>query len=131
MCMAELFEPPSFYYESRPKARTAHRCVDCLRRIPVGERYHREACKYNHVVAWKTCQQCYAAREYLQHVCGGYAYGGLAEDLRTHAEESGSIAVWRLFALLLCGWERRHQRVPVSRVRQLVSSAIADAVVGA
>lgn len=59
-------------------ARKSHKCKECGREIPSGEKYLREAFVFHGDFSnFKACQHCVAVRDYLDEWC----YGGLYEDL--------------------------------------------------
>jgi hypothetical protein len=52
-------ETPSVYTETYPKARKEHKCYECLRPIPVGEKYHNfKGCWDGKWDEYKTCVPC-------------------------------------------------------------------------
>jgi hypothetical protein len=68
------------------------------------------------------------ARRWLDTVCRGWLYGGVAEDLEQHLDED--YRCWPLIAL--CGlqgrqWTRKGKPVPVERVTALVHRALTHA----
>ena len=72
---------------TRPKARKEHKCNECKRIIPIGDKYLREVTLYDgEVEAWKTCKDCESIRD--NFFTGGYYYGEILYTLREHIYES-------------------------------------------
>lgn len=85
MCMVDDDCMPEFYTERRPKARKQHRCGECRREIEPGERYMSANGKMDGEIFYeKMCLQCANAADLLNTYCGGYLFGGVAEDLSAH-----------------------------------------------
>ncbi|MFE3052317.1 hypothetical protein [Nocardia sp. NPDC059239] len=57
---------PELVSHHRPRARKAHQCMMCARRIDPGEVYHRQFGRDGgDVWTWKECQHCTAATKIL------------------------------------------------------------------
>ena len=66
-------------------ARVTHKCKECCRIIDKGEKYFVESYVFEgEFTTHKTCAHCKVARDWLQDECGGWLYGGVAEDIREH-----------------------------------------------
>jgi hypothetical protein len=80
-------EAPSVYTEAHPKAKKEHQCCECLRIIPVGERYQLyKGCWEGKWSRFKTCTEC----EELRHDASD-PYWGMPpfQHLREWAIEAG------------------------------------------
>lgn len=86
MCSVDDGEPWQMggFPETR-KARKAHACCECGRRIEPGETYEYVAGKIDgDFRQWKTCAHCSAAGSWLDEECNGHLFGGIAVDLNEH-----------------------------------------------
>lgn len=89
-------------------ARKEHKCMECRRAIPVGERYHYETfIGDGHFTQHKTCQHCMIVRGWLNAECGGWIYTRVHEDIAEHADD-GHYGFW--VKLLSIGMERKWKR---------------------
>ena len=71
--------------QADPVARKAHQCKECWREIAPGERYRVERFVFEGAMSvHKVCTHCQVGREWLSAECGGWTYGGIAEDIREH-----------------------------------------------
>lgn len=97
----------------RPRARREHRCDECRRAIEPGERYVVERYVYEGAAtSHKTCRHCDAVRAWLLHECGGFVYGGVADDLGAHLQEGEYGAAVKLAgAGIERSWRRRDGRL--------------------
>jgi hypothetical protein len=108
--------------EGHRKAKKEHRCHECGRSIPAGEMYLYEAFIYNgDFETHKTCQHCEAVRQWLNDECGGWLYGGVAEDIHEHAEDNHyGMRVKMMSVGLHRQWRRMDGRMwPVPRMPKL------------
>jgi hypothetical protein len=87
-------ESPEFAAQTRPRARKAHRCVECRRTIAVGEVYVREASKWEgEVSASVFCIDCHewatalCAAQQLVCGCSGWLLGDLWCEIREFTRE--------------------------------------------
>ncbi len=80
-CSYEGCDDPEFYQEEFPVAKKDHKCCECGEAIKPGQKYHKAVGKWEgDFDVFKTCMPCHSIRE---HYCPhGYAFGGLAEQLR-------------------------------------------------
>lgn len=74
MCMIGDDDTWDLYTETHPRARIPRRCAECRLTILSNGLW----CIY------RTCHRCVAAREWLNHFCGGWVHTGVLENLRTH-----------------------------------------------
>ena len=87
---------------TRPKARKEHKCNECKRTIPIGDKYLREVTLYEgEVEAWKTCKDCESIR--VNFFTAGYYYGDILYMLREHIYDSGGDVSERCIADLTHG----------------------------
>jgi hypothetical protein len=110
-------------YEETPvkAARKEHRCDDCNRKIQVGEPYLRAFGLYDGAFNLKHCQQCTAAIEWLNRICGGWLWNAVAEDLADHWQEHvefRTLALRRLIHYISKGWLRNGTLIPSEDVQR-------------
>lgn len=95
--------------DEHPRARKAHRCGECGRRIEPGETYRKTSVIGDGFYSGKTCAHCEPAAEWLLKNCHGYIFGGVHEDLREHVL-CGAVptfgAVARMTVGIARGWRR-------------------------
>jgi len=89
MCMVETAdETVNMLYDATVTARKNHKCSECSRVIAKGEQYLLERYAFDgEITTSKTCAHCQVVREWLQRECGGWLFGGVAEDIHEHARE--------------------------------------------
>lgn len=96
-------------------ARKPHLCYECHRTIEPGERYEYGVFATDYgIQTIKTCAHCQAVRSWLVAQCGGWAYGGVLEDLEEHWSESWEVR-GRYLARAIAGM-RRHWRGGSDRI---------------
>lgn len=85
-------ETCEFYNERYSVARIEHKCHECGRVIPRGERYEVVTGKWDsRLDTFKTCLDCLSIRN--SFFCNGFLFGGLWEMLSEHINEMrGEIA---------------------------------------
>lgn len=95
--------------DTHPKARKPHRCIECGRTIPPGERYERIVVKFDGTIhTYRTCAHCEEARNWLLWECSGWLYHGVYDDLAEHVYEGDA---WKykaagiLAGAMRKGWE--------------------------
>lgn len=87
---------------TRPKARKEHKCNECKRIIPIGDKYLREVTLYDgEVETYKTCKDCESIRS--NFFTYGYYYGEILYMLREHIYDSGGDVSERCIADLTPG----------------------------
>lgn len=105
-------------HERHRTARKEHRCAECGRGIVVGEPYLVERfINDGEASTHKTCRHCEAVRGWLLSECGGWLYGGVAEDIGEHAQEgAGGLPVKLAAVGISRRWKRSDGRMwPVPR----------------
>jgi hypothetical protein len=95
--------------ESRPKARKEHICSECRRTIQKGESYTVEVYHFDgDFTTHKTCRHCMVVRDWLARECGGWLFGGVAEDIQEHVEHNWyGFAVKKLAIGIWRKWQRK------------------------
>ncbi|MCR0981824.1 hypothetical protein [Roseomonas populi] len=91
------------------KARKAHRCCECFRRIAAGEHYHVEKILFDgRWDTFRTCSQCRVAQLWLAENCGGYVFECAREEMLEHAREYRPLAfgLYRVAVGMRRGWRR-------------------------
>jgi hypothetical protein len=113
MCMIDYCdERATVLHEQNRVARKQHKCSECQRQILTGEQYMHEAIVNDSSVdIFRTCEHCQVVREWLSEECGGWAYGGVEEDIREHFYEGYGLPVGRLAAGMSRHWRRRDGRL--------------------
>lgn len=97
----------SVYRAGDRKARKAYRCEECRRTIQAGETYRYAFMVFDSdACSFRTCEHCMSAAQWLVETCGGYAIGGLHEELIEHAREYNHFGLGRLVVGLRRGWRR-------------------------
>lgn len=77
-----------FYTCENVKARKDHRCEECWRVIPKGEKYERTSMKFDGDVSTiKTCIQCAEIRDAFRDPEGEFIMGELWEQMREKFSE--------------------------------------------
>jgi hypothetical protein len=79
------YDPAVFYHKTRPKARRAYTCEECLRTIEPGQAYENVFAKWEDwPVTFKTCAECADLRQWVKNnvPCLCWAHGNLFEDLQ-------------------------------------------------
>lgn len=106
MCMVDYDdERPTVYRESHRKAKKAHSCSECNRKIQSGEKYHYVFSVFEgSTFVAKTCEHCYIAQNLLARECGGFAHCEVMQDLREHISE---MLPWSMTAARLAVGMRR------------------------
>lgn len=114
MCAIDDSEPPTVYREQQPRARKPHRCAECARTIPPGERYHRITGLWDG--RWDQihqCRHCVAVSAWMNTVCGGYLFYNLLEELIEHWDEGyRSVPLARLIVGMKRKWHDGADPVP-------------------
>ena len=106
MCSIDDGEMPQFYNETNATARKPHKCCECDRVIPTGEKYLRIEGKWDgDFLTFKQCTHCVALYRWFQVVCGGSTLSGLAYDLVDHWDEYGELPLGRLLVLMRRKWD--------------------------
>lgn len=73
------YDGPEFFSSNMRKARTTHRCGECLREIKPGERYEHAAGMWDgNFYTHKTCSVCVELREKF---CEGYTYENVLGEI--------------------------------------------------
>lgn len=111
MCMIDYADEGAFsvYRASRPVARKEHRCEECGRTIPKGERYfYAFGVTDGYGCSFYYCAHCEVACDWLAKNCGGFIHGGNAvtEDIHEHIEEypASRFGLCRLEIGIKRGW---------------------------
>jgi hypothetical protein len=109
MCMVEnADEMVTMLHDGFVTARKVHKCSECRRVIAKGERYLVERYAFDGTVTTsKTCTHCQVVRQWLQQECGGWLYGGIAEDIHDHAREGYGFGVMKLSIGMSMKWQFR------------------------
>lgn len=112
MCMADDLSDYLPLGDLVRRARKAHDCDECGRRIARGERYRYQT-GINGSEYWcvnKCCAHCRMAQEWLSRECHGYLFEGVLIDLEGHLGE----LIERGYAARLCrlivGMRQKWQR---------------------
>lgn len=110
MCMIDHAEWCEWSSSREHTARKTHRCDECYRDIQPGERYRiGVGGQDGSIWSEKQCRHCWAASVWLTEVCGGFLWGGVAEDLREHWDVSPKYrTLWLGRAVV--GQQRRWRR---------------------
>ena len=106
-------DSPSIYRASTRRSRKERKCEECRRTIAVGERYHYAFMVYEtYPSGFYTCEHCSVAMDWLIENCGGFAHGGVWEDLEEHISEYRTQAplVTYELAKLKVAWRRQWRR---------------------
>ena len=127
MCMwdADSCEYWEFHSSVIRKARKRHKCGECNRLIELAERYERVVGKWDgNIDTYLTCLYCVAAREWLEHECGGWLYTAIEEDMHEHLGEMQGGSYIRLARLVIGiqrGWKQFFAPglMPVPKVRKI------------
>lgn len=119
MCMIDSADYPDFVRVHSRVARTTHCCSECARIIAQGETYEYVAGKSDgEFFQNKTCAHCQKARVWLSHVCRGWVYGGMLQDLAEHWDyEPRYRSRWLAQAL----WGMKHKWTRKGGVMPLLS----------
>lgn len=116
MCMFDDAETVTLLSERTRSAAKTHRCGECRRVIERGEEYLVDSFVHDgEFESHKTCAHCKAVRQWLEHECGGFVYGGVLEDLHDHADDYRRFDLYRLVVGMRRQWETRSgslMRVP-------------------
>lgn len=104
--------------EADPVARKWHRCRECGRKIHPRERYHVDRFMWDGKLdTFKTCAHCMVARTWLRDECGGWLFGCVEEDIRSHAHEGYPMGVRRLAVGMEWQWRAPSGRLlPVPKM---------------
>lgn len=106
MCNVD-YDPPSAYWERRPKARKAHTCGECRRQIEPGEIYFRASGIWDGSPnSYVMCDRCDVAREWLWQECHGFYFEMIGEDIIEHAREYRRSDLGRLAVMMRRKWKR-------------------------
>ena len=90
MCSIDDAEPVTPLSDTRPRARTPHRCTECSRIIEPGETYHRHSFVFEGKIgSSRCCTHCDVARSWLYNECRGWAFGGVRDDIAEHVSDGG------------------------------------------
>jgi len=114
MCMVDDGDGWAVCSETRPRARKATRCDECLRDITVGETYQRIEGRTNGYTEWTThrmCAHCRAAAQWLVKVCDGYPLRAVLADLDEHASEYNDNWLTRQVANMRAKWRDESGRM--------------------
>lgn len=119
-CYCDFDERPDVYAATTRKARTPHRCDECLSLIARGERYERASSLYEG--SWsvmRTCCRCLDVREYVQaHApCFCWLHGSMLDDAKSVVDEHGHASA----GFYIGAMKRilRAQRPPAISLKQL------------
>lgn len=109
MCMADGYA--EFCAVRERRAAKEHRCEECGRTIPVGERYSYASGKFEgDFFDAKQCVHCAAAAGWLLKECHGFLYGGVLEDLEEHRYNgypfAKTMGLMRLIVGIRRDWKR-------------------------
>lgn len=116
MCMADYGDGGWLRHRlTTPVANKVHRCGECGRDIQPGERYERDEGLMGYDgdargYCAKTCENCVAARSWLERVCRGWIYEMVYEDLREHWDDGWDLrSLWlgRALVGMRNRWKRR------------------------
>lgn len=119
MCLIDDVGPADITAVTDPTARKPHQCGECYRTINPGETYRRWRWLYDgRFVSVKQCAHCRAAGVWLDEVCRGYLIGSIAEELESHWDKYGGLALGRL----VVGISRRWSGITVDQVTAAVDS---------
>ena len=94
------WEQPDFYRTKQTRARKAHFCYECDRKIAPGEHYEYNIGKWEgSIETSKTCFHCLALRDYIiAHVpCFCWMHGSIIDDAIETAKEWSHEAPGLLF----------------------------------
>lgn len=119
MCMIDDSDGSvTVLHERHPVAKIEHKCLECRRVIKAGERYMVERTVFDgRANTHKTCTHCQCVRHWLTLECGGFLYGGVAEDIHEHASEGYGLSVKMMAAGISRQWKRRDGRMwPLPRL---------------
>lgn len=114
MCAVDYCEPWEVRRASYQRARRAYGCVECGRRIAVGERYHKVVGLLDgYWSTHRTCQHCDALGGVMGVLCNGYPIGGLYDELTEHWREGyASVRLGRWVVAMKHGWRAGAAEVP-------------------
>lgn len=107
MCRIDDGEYCDVWREADRRAAKGHQCTECGRPIDRGERYLRIEGLY--AKSWTTmrlCAHCRIGADWLRAECGGFTLDGVIDEIREHAEEYRSGALWRIVAGAARKWRR-------------------------
>jgi hypothetical protein len=73
-----------FFSQEHPKARKKHKCIECKRVIPIGEKYEKCSGKYaDDFFSVKTCIMCKEIRDSF-NCDGSFIFGELWSDMASY-----------------------------------------------
>lgn len=122
MCMIEDGEPCDVWIETAHRARKEHKCEECYRMIMPGEMYRRIfMVSDGHARTSKMCAHCTKAAGLLVEQCGGYAAGGVLEDLTQHCEWLNEYQWSRQAARHVVAMRRKWRRFDGTGLMELAS----------
>jgi hypothetical protein len=106
MCAYEDADPAVVLSDADHKAVKPHRCSECGRTIKAGEHYNRQTTVCDgRRETHKVCAHCEVCRDWLQHECGGWVYGGVGQEIADHYYD-GYAQVGRLAVGMRRKWQR-------------------------
>lgn len=131
MCSVDWCDGTAIVLADRSqRAIKAHKCTECGRAIRIGEVYQYQRTVYDgQAQSHKVCTHCQAAREWFDDQCGGWTFGGLAEDAGEHECYGG---FWRLIGIGVSErWTRANGDLwPVPRAQEALQRLKATAAGG-
>lgn len=106
MCSID-YDRPEFYFENIRVARKEHTCCECDRIIKIKERYQSASGQWlGDFDVFKTCAHCMIGQIFLSKACNGWQFGGLWEDLKSHAEEYRHFGLYRMVIGMRRKWKK-------------------------
>ena len=106
MCAHEDADPAVVLSDKDYKATKQHRCSECGRTIEAGEHYNRQTIAFEGTrETYKVCSHCEVCRDWLQHECGEWIYGGVRKEIAEHYHD-GYTQVGRLLVGIQRRWSR-------------------------
>lgn len=129
MCAIDFADQADFAHGEWRRAGKVHRCEECIRVIPRGQRHYYLSTLFDgRWSTWRTCEHCHAAGLWMHVVCGGYLTGGLLEELVEHWDEGfRSVGFGRLIVGMRRRWNEGRDAVPEG-VAELANAMLREQV---